>query len=115
MRLVKFRSLFYPLPNCLTHLFSSLRCAELAKQNGYRYFGLQFYGECWSGVHSSALFNSSMSDKCWGHRPDYKNCDDNSLTECIGQEHYNYIYEVKPGGRSLFPDPTRLALKKIFG
>ena len=70
------------------------KCAELAKQNGYRYFGLQYYGECWSGIHSSDLFNSSTSNKCWGHRPDYKNCDDNSLTECIGQAHQNYIYEV---------------------
>ncbi|CAB3996708.1 delta B [Paramuricea clavata] len=74
----------------------SCRCAELAKKKGYRYFGLQFYGECWSGVHSPTLFNARKSDSCWGYRPDYENCDDDSPTECIGQEHHNYIYEVKP-------------------
>ncbi len=87
--------------NCLV---LSLRCAELAKRKGYRYFGLQFYGECWSGVHSSALFNARKSEKCWGYRPDYENCVDDSPTECIGQEHHNYIYEVRPEGKFDYND-----------
>lgn len=26
-------------------------CSKLSRQKGYRYFGIQFYGECWSGEH----------------------------------------------------------------
>ena len=84
----------------LSYLSFSIRCADLAYERGYRYFGLQFYGECWSGTHSSDLLEGPKSDKCWGHRPDYQNCDDGSSTECIGQAHYNYIYEVGPRGNS---------------
>lgn len=73
-----------------------MRCSELAYEKGYRYIGLQFYGECWSGVHSSDLLEGPKSDNCWGYHPDFQNCDDKSSTECIGQAHYNYIYEVRP-------------------
>jgi len=31
-------------------------CAELAYEKGYLYFGIQFYGECWSGPNSEKNF-----------------------------------------------------------
>lgn len=82
--------------------FVRLRCASIAKTRGYRYFGLQYYGECWSGLHSTTLLNGGKSNQCWGYRPDFRNCDDNSPTECVGTEHYNYIYEVGPLGKLIF-------------
>ena len=62
------------------------------QQRGFRYFGLQFYGECWSGDHSEDLFASRTSDKCIGHK--YARCDDNALDACTGEASHNYVYEI---------------------
>ncbi|XP_028417926.1 neurogenic locus notch homolog protein 1-like [Dendronephthya gigantea] len=72
------------------------RCAELAKERGYRYYGLQFFGECWSGEHSEEIFETKKAKSCWGYRPNYTQCVDDSPNECVGKEHHNYIYEVMP-------------------
>ena len=80
---------------------SAIRCAELANEKGYHYIGLQYYGECWSGVLDVKLFDGNKSEECWGYQPDYENCDDDSPTECIGTANHNYIYEVRPEGELL--------------
>jgi len=42
------------------------RCAKTAKAKGYKYFGIQFYGECWSGPHAEDTYRKyGPSDKCW--------------------------------------------------
>ena len=79
------------------------RCAKLVKENGYRFFGLQFYGECWSGNHSSDIFNGRPSENCWSYRPNYTHCDDNSPMECVGKANFNYVYEVISDGKFFIP------------
>ncbi len=89
----------------LNDLFSQFRlyckCAELAELKGYSHFGLQFYGECWSGPSAASRFAmQGSSDRCIG--PDFKACDDSAVTECIGKDATNYIYQlVKEESKSL--------------
>ena len=56
-------------------------------------FGLQFYGECWSGTSGEERYAmQGKSDRCIG--VDYKPCDDKVVTECIGKDRTNYIYQL---------------------
>merc|ERR1719230_11678 len=68
-------------------------CAKKAKANGWKYFGLQFYGECWSGPSLNPA-RDGTSKECIG--TDYKACNDKSDTECIGKAFTNYVYKLKP-------------------
>jgi len=75
------------------------KCAELAKAKGHKVFGLQFYGECWSGKDALYLFNrdgAAAEEDCVGI--DYKTCDNEAETECIGKAFTNYIYKLKEDG-----------------
>jgi len=67
------------------------KCAEKAKSLNYQFFGLQFYGECWSGP-TSKFFRDGVSQKCIGN--DYKPCVKNAETECIGGPFTNFIYKI---------------------
>ncbi|XP_028403466.1 uncharacterized protein LOC114526148 [Dendronephthya gigantea] len=72
------------------------RCAEAAMKKGYKYFGLQFWGECWSGPSPAAekgIIKHARGKKCYG--PQYKKCDSNS-NNCVGAENHNFIYEIHP-------------------
>jgi len=75
------------------------KCAELAKKKGYRYFGLQFYGECWSGPENPSFDRDGPSDQCLNGY--YKECDNTDTNICIGKQFTNYIYKLtslfKPG------------------
>lgn len=58
-------------------------------------FGLQFFGECWSGKDALYLFNrdgAADQKDCIGI--DYNPCDNNAETECIGKAFRNYIYKI---------------------
>lgn len=71
------------------------RCAALAKERGHKVFALQFYGECWSGDNALYLFardGKAKDEDCIGI--DYKTCDDNAETECVGKAFKNYIYKL---------------------
>ena len=62
-------------------------------QKGWRYFGLQFYGECWSGPSPNKRYAMyGKSERCVGI--DYKPCVDSAETECIGKYSTNYVYEL---------------------
>ena len=40
-------------------------CAEKVKEAGYVYFGLQFYGECWSGPQAHLTYaEDGKSKRC---------------------------------------------------
>ncbi|XP_048587051.1 uncharacterized protein LOC5506128 isoform X2 [Nematostella vectensis] len=40
-------------------------CAELAKKKGYLWFGIEYWGECWSGEHAhSTYFKDGRSSHC---------------------------------------------------
>ncbi|XP_028514921.1 uncharacterized protein LOC110239313 isoform X2 [Exaiptasia diaphana] len=71
------------------------RCAQLAKAKGYTIFGLQFFGECWSGptLDYKSVGEATNGYDCLG--PDYKPC---SVWDrhCIGTQEMNYIYEIVP-------------------
>ena len=59
---------------------------------GYTYFGIQFWGECWSGDNPDVAYDSDgQSDSCIGR--DFLPCDD-SVSNCAGIEGINYIYGI---------------------
>ncbi|XP_028401393.1 fibropellin-1-like isoform X2 [Dendronephthya gigantea] len=70
----------------------SCECAKQARKKDYRYFGLQFYGECWSGMHSERLFSIKKPSQCLGY--EYKTCEDSTNSACTGGGGYNYVYEI---------------------
>ncbi|CAH3179484.1 unnamed protein product, partial [Porites lobata] len=39
-------------------------CANATLKQGFAYFGIQFYGECWSGVSKIAYDAVGKSDNC---------------------------------------------------
>ncbi|KXJ05215.1 hypothetical protein AC249_AIPGENE3639, partial [Exaiptasia diaphana] len=95
------------------------RCAEIAKKKGYKVFGLQFYGECWSGPLAEAKFaeygsaDPSKSLQLTGNPP--PPCDKNNPQECVGGPLINYVYRLKDdqqsadvdGGYSKWADWTK--------
>ncbi|XP_028417057.1 zinc metalloproteinase nas-14-like [Dendronephthya gigantea] len=41
-------------------------CAKAAKENGYKVFGVEFYGECWSSDKAKDIYNrDGRSNECW--------------------------------------------------
>lgn len=81
-----------PLPELLGDLRNDIdwyninktidKCSTLANANGYQYFGIQFYGECWGSKHIS-YDKDGKSQKC---------------VVGVGKAGANYVYKlVKPG------------------
>ena len=67
-------------------------------QNGFKHFGLQYYGECWALLEDKGQKYDMLGqpDQCVGG--DFATCDDNAATECVGKANANYVYEiVEPG------------------
>ena len=76
-------------------LFSLLcECAQVAKEAGYKYFGLQFYGECWSGPGELRYNKYGKSKKCIDGNFRSKKCTSPNGNRCTGQEHANYVYQI---------------------
>lgn len=72
-------------------------CARKISQRGYTYFGLQFYGECWSGENATKTFDRDGStDRCLMvvNNKDYEKCDDGRDELCAGVEFSNYVYRI---------------------
>jgi len=71
------------------------RCAALAKAKGYTVFGLQFYGECWSGPELENYKSVGKAEKgsCIG--PDYKPCSPWDR-HCVGKQFMNFVYKIVP-------------------
>ena len=70
------------------------RCADAAKKKGYKYIGLQFWGECWSGptLQAEAEYDKhGKGDACYGL--EYKHCTSKSEF-CVGDNNHNFIYEI---------------------
>ncbi|KAJ7390458.1 hypothetical protein OS493_025159 [Desmophyllum pertusum] len=69
------------------------RCAKKAHEKGMTFFGLQFYGECWSGANSQNTFamdgpHQACTDQC------YQPCHPYSKF-CVGQNFVNFVYKIK--------------------
>ncbi|XP_065055679.1 uncharacterized protein LOC135684172 isoform X2 [Rhopilema esculentum] len=67
------------------------RCATKARELGRKTFGIQFYGECWSGDDSNSYSKDGESTRCIAK--DFKPCRYNSY-HCIGQDHANSVYRI---------------------
>lgn len=62
---------------------------------GYTYFGIQFWGECWTGENPDVAYDSDgVSDSCFGR--DFVTCDQ-SVFNCAGEEGTNYVYGITAG------------------
>ncbi|XP_031551832.1 SCO-spondin-like isoform X1 [Actinia tenebrosa] len=58
-----------------------ITCAKMVKQKGWKVFGIQFYGECWSGPSALDTYAKyGNSSACW---------------DGVGQEGANYVYFIK--------------------
>ncbi|XP_078379184.1 uncharacterized protein LOC144662280 isoform X2 [Oculina patagonica] len=71
------------------------RCAKKAKEMKYSHFGIQNYGECWSGPEAGGTFSSdgpSKPEECAGRG--FKTCDILSHEICTGKEKTNFVYSV---------------------
>jgi len=83
--------------NNYPHSLRSLacRCHTKAKDDGYRFFSLGFYGECFAGKDDQKyanLLNSTdkYADNCVNGNSEI--CDDRSQYECVGKANAEYIY-----------------------
>ena len=85
-------------------------CAKKARDKGYKVFGLQFYGECWSdenGLETYQKFGKADDKKCImdliyeNNQYAWKYCDMASDQPCIGKDSTNYVYILHEGSVSL--------------
>lgn len=56
-------------------------CAEEAFRQGYTMFGMQYYGECWSGKDPEKYYNKEGKSR---------NC-----INGVGKAYTNYVYRIK--------------------
>ena len=59
-------------------------CANETLHRGYLYFGLQFYGECWSGPQAHSTYDRDSSSK--------------SCINGVGKERANMVYMLTGEG-----------------
>ncbi|XP_068717618.1 uncharacterized protein [Montipora capricornis] len=75
------------------------RCANATRGKGWKVFGLQFYGECWSGENGETTFNKygdANPKKCIQELVDpLPPCNKSKDMECVGVQSTNYIYKLK--------------------
>lgn len=70
------------------------RCAKLVKARGWTVFGLQFYGECWSGPEGSYdLESMTPNSTCISN--DYNECGKLDR-HCVGEQWTNFVFELEP-------------------
>ena len=88
---------------CVPLIFFRLacRCAKESSAKGHDYFGLQYYGECWSDPHAADKFDHyGKSEDCMGFG--YKPCDDKDSNECVGGANKNYVYRAVEEGENYY-------------
>ncbi|XP_065644350.1 uncharacterized protein LOC100198647 isoform X14 [Hydra vulgaris] len=71
------------------------RCAEKAKANGYKIFGVQFFASCWSGPSAQETYmgdGEGESDMCI--TTDYKKCGATDQV-CVGKQETNFVYSLE--------------------
>ena len=71
------------------------RCAQAAANRRFVFFGIQFYGECWSSADAAQrFFKYHSNDKCVD--TEYEACDTANDKACAGVARMNYVYEIVP-------------------
>lgn len=85
---------------CFIHCSLACRCAEAARKRGFKVFGLQNYGECWSGPDAEKTYNRARrSNKClMTLQNPLAPCDMSDPRECVGKPHGNFMYELGERG-----------------
>ncbi|KAK3726389.1 hypothetical protein QZH41_016254, partial [Actinostola sp. cb2023] len=73
------------------------RCAKKAKENGGKYFGLQFYGECWTHPQGDETYGRDGKSDVSCINQCYRNCNDQPF--CVGELNMNYVYRIKEAGQ----------------
>ena len=64
-----------------------------AQEKGYTFFGLQYFGECWSGLNSRKTpKRHGKSKKCLNEF--FGECEKEDEGNCVGGENANYVFEV---------------------
>ena len=85
----------FVVPNVL-HFPNS--CGKAAKDGGYKYFCIEYYGECWGYKDFDVQQPHAGATRCWGKRPDYDKCvhdeEKQKSPVCVGTDFHGYIYEV---------------------
>ncbi|EDO41060.1 predicted protein [Nematostella vectensis] len=81
------------------------KCAALAQTEGYRFFGVQFFGECWSGTNSiDDVTRDGKSNACF---------------QGVGEAFANFVYELPVKGSlsiqgTLYSRDTSMKLTPLF-
>ena len=85
------------------------QCADIARDKGYKVFGLQFYGECWSspnGLNTFNQFGTANYTRCimdWDSGTQTKTiCVGEPEDDCIGVEDTNYVYELGKSTKEVY-------------
>lgn len=68
-------------------------CAKKARAAGYKYYGLQYYGECWAGGSDAVYNRDGASLDCVDGN--YLPCAAPKDVACTGKAETNYIYELE--------------------
>ncbi|XP_031559615.1 uncharacterized protein LOC116295812 isoform X2 [Actinia tenebrosa] len=71
------------------------RCAALARSRGYRYIGIQYYAECWSGNNPN-FSRDGKADTCMQSYKSFGEviCDFDSPIDCVGEAKTNFVYDL---------------------
>ena len=68
-------------------------CANVTRSKGFTYFGLQFFGECWSGVKPGIGYNhDGDANGCVGSNPMLP-CEPKHPV-CVGRAKRNFVYKL---------------------
>ena len=70
-------------------------CAQRAKAKGYTYFGIQYFGECWSGPGHLSFRKHGTSSACKSAA--FQQCNVKAGSRrclCTGDQHSNYVYKL---------------------
>lgn len=68
-------------------------CANVTRSKGFTYFGLQFFGECWSGVKPGIGYNhDGDANGCVGSNPMLP-CEPKHPV-CVGRAKMNFVYKL---------------------
>lgn len=77
------------------------RCSAKAKANGYTYFSIRYYAECWAGKDLQQMERviedgRVKADDCINH--EFKQCIKNHFRECVGAASHEYFYSMPING-----------------
>ena len=71
------------------------QCAQVAHDKGYKYFAVQYYGECYGGNDGGSSFaKHGNSTACWLF--------DKQLGFAVGEHWANFVYRIKQVSKNNF-------------